>query len=182
MSSLTGYLTSDGFDLSSVFHSKTNFNFNNAITPQSGIIGPPNITYTPGMIGYVQPFSVTTSKSLTSGTIYNLTSFTLNIGMYLCSVYGYNTYSDAGTLTNFNLGISSTTANQSADGFWVPILNSVLLPTSTFQFIIGNTMQPLLVTTSKTYYFIQQIKTSGITTLINSPTAGQSFANIVRIA
>jgi hypothetical protein len=184
MSSLTGYLSLDGTDLSYIFHSKTNFNFNNVITPNLGIIGPStNITTTTGMIGHVSSILVNTSIAITSGTITNLGSTTIEIGVYLCFINGYNTYAGSGRLTSFYLGISSTSGATSADGFWISILQSIVLPASVNKFIIGNTLQPLIVTTSKLYYVIQQITTTGVTSLTNSPNGnGQSYLTIVRIA
>ena len=91
MSDLTGYLSLDGTDLSYIFHSKTNFNFNNVIAPNLGIIGPStDITRTTGMIGNIVSIPVMTSSTITSGTITNLGSVTIGIGVYLCFLNGYN--------------------------------------------------------------------------------------------
>ena len=186
MSDLTGYLTLDGTDLSYIFHSKTNFNFNNVITPNLGIIGPStDITRTTGMIGNIVSIPVMTSSAITSGTITNLGSVTIGIGVYLCFLNGYNIYASTGSggLTNFYLGVSSESGATSADGFWIPILQSIVLPASVNKFIIGNTLQPLTVTSSKTYYFIQQITATSVTSLTNSPNGnGQSYLSIIRIA
>ena len=135
------------------------------------------------MIGNIVSIPVMTSSTITSGTITNLGSVTIGIGVYLCFLNGYNTYAGSGGLTNFYLGVSSTSDATSADGFWIPILQSIVLPASVNKFIIGNTLQPLTVTTSKTYYFIQQITATGVTSLTNSPNGnGQSYLSIIRIA
>lgn len=169
MSGLTGYLTKDGLDLSSVFVSSNTATFASAITTHAGIIAPPtNLTYTSNMIGYTVKIPGTkTNGGITSGAAVSLsgtTPFTIQTGIYILYLY-----------------IESVAT--SADGFWIPILQSIVLPASVNKFIIGNTLQPLTVTSSKTYYFIQQITATSVTSLTNSPNGnGQSYLSIIRIA
>jgi hypothetical protein len=185
MSTLTGYLTIDGYDLSYVFHSKNNNTFENVITVNVIIGSPSNLTYTSNKIGYINTINAeTTNKNIISGNIINLTAgFSLPIGMYLCVAYGYNIYTGSGNLIDFSLGVS-TNQTSSVNGFFIPISTSIILPNSTYKFIIGNTLQPLQVTTaSDTFYLIQRITTSGIASIKNSDgSITQSYFKYLRIA
>jgi hypothetical protein len=185
MSGLTGYLTLDGIDLSSVFHSKNNNVFTSPISTTTGIMGVTsnNMTYNYGMIGCITTINVKANTSVVSNQITSLISFDLSAGVYLCYLYSYNDASlNDGSLIKFNLGISSVSGDISTDGFFETVFESVVLPTLTVnKFIIGTITRPLQVVSPKTYYFIHQINFANVT-ITNTPAPDQSHVKYVRIA
>lgn len=185
MSGLTGYLTLDGIDLSSVFHSKDNNVFTRPISTTTGIMGVTsnNVTYNYGMIGCITTINVKANSTVVNNQITSLISFDLSAGVYLCYLCSYNTSTlDDGSLTKFKLGISSFSGDASSDGFFETVFESVVLPTLTGnKFIIGTITRPLQVVSPKTYYFIHQIEFS-VVTITNTPNPDLSHVIYVRIA
>lgn len=173
--SLTGYTTSNGTDLSSVFLSNVGGVFENAITTNGGIISPSaNITYSQGMIGYTVKIEGNTSGSTASNkTFIRLTpSFTIPNGVYLFSIYAQNSYTGSGTLTlNFFNVYLSTSNTTSQNGFGITAVSSVLLPTytsPTVGYITGNVNYIMQNSLSQSYYLLQYLSSSATMTILSS--------------
>ena len=136
MSGYTGYLTSDGTDLSSVFM---------------------NINRYGQMISYNGSGTATVSDSivLSSGV-----SCSLIQGTYIISISTYNTNTATGTYV-MRIGISTTSAdvNVSTSGFET---STILLSLPTGEgYIVANCTQVLNVSSAQTFYLNQKITFTG---------------------
>jgi hypothetical protein len=135
MSGYTGYLTSNGTDLSSVF---------------MNINGYEMISYTG-----------TSTQSVYSGVVvFSDVSCSLIQGTYIISISTYNTNTATGTYV-MRIGISTTSAdsNVSTDGFETSTI-SLSLPTGG-GYIVANCTQVLNVSNTQTFYLNQKITFTG---------------------
>ena len=91
---MSGYLTTSGADLSSVFMNINRY-------------------------GQMNPFTGTGSnQSVSTGTCYNAVSCTLTSGTYIITLSTYNTTtSNTGTLDAFTIGISTNQTDTNTGGF-----------------------------------------------------------------
>ena len=185
MSGLTGYLTSSGVDLSSIFLTNGGGSFNGAITTNGGIIGPStSISYNSNMIGYTNTISGNISNiTITSGatpTSLITNGFTLPIGVYFINAYVINSYTYSSTPTITYLKIYLSTSNvSSVNGFSItslPTLTPLSINGSSFS---GNVSTVLQNTIEQTYYLLES---SQFTNIVMTTNATNSYVKYTRIA
>ena len=184
MSGLTGYLTKNGLDLSSVFVSSNTATFANAITTHAGIIAPPtNLTYTSNMIGYTVKIPGTkTNGGITSGATVSLTttSFTIQTGLYILYLYISNAYQSGPGFLNFINVSLSTSSTSFAGGSGGTLIGSIQLTGSTGN-LEGGLTTYMKITTATPYYLVENVNfTSGGITV--STLAPSSYVQYTRIA
>jgi hypothetical protein len=179
----SGYLTTNGMDLSNVFMSSGPGIFTGVINTNAGIIGPPtSITYSSGMIGYTVTVTASSSVNPISGTYISLISdgFTIPIGVFIVRACYSCSYSSSGNLAFVNLGISESSTLQGSYGFIITQTGSAIMPAnSTNSSISGMATNILVNTSSRKYYLLLLINSdiSGIATIAN-----QCYVSYTRIA
>jgi hypothetical protein len=185
MSGLTGYLTKNGLDLSSVFVSSNTATFANAITTHAGIIAPPtNLTYTSNMIGYTVKIPGTkTNGGITSGATVSLsgtTPFTIQTGLYILYLYISNAYQSGPGFLNFINVSLSTSSTSFASGSGGTLIGSIQLTGITGN-LEGGLTTYMKITTATPYYLVENVNfTSGGITV--STLAPSSYVQYTRIA
>ena len=186
MSGLTGYTTSNGIDLSSVFLINGGGTFTGTITTSAGIVGPPtSITYDSTMIGYRNKiFGNLSNTSITSGSA-TLTSlitngFTLPIGVYFINAFVINSYTySSGTpyVSRLNIYLSTSTSS-STGGFNIMAFPALTL-NSLSGSVSGNASNVFKNGTSQTYYLLEG---STFVNLTMSTNAANSYIEYIRIS
>jgi hypothetical protein len=186
MSGLTGYTTSNGIDLSSVFLINGGGTFTGTITTSGGIVGPPtSITYDSNMIGYRNKiFGDITNASITSGSA-TLTSlitngFTLPIGVYFINAFVINSYTySTGSpyISSLNIYLS-TSSSSSSGGFNIRVISSTAVNSSSGS-ISGNASNVLKNGTSQTYYLLEG---AVFVNFAMSSNASNSYIEYIRIS
>ena len=187
MSGLTGYLLSNGTDLSSVFLPNGGGAFTGQISTTNGIIGPlASLTYTSGMIGFTNTiYSTINNVAISNAGVASLISpgFTIPIGVYLFSIFIKNSYSNSSgtpSLTYLNVGMS-TSAGAFLNGFGA--INSTASQTliTGNGNIIGDANAMMKIESSTQVYYLLENPSFTSLTLTSGP-SGSSYIKYTRLA
>jgi hypothetical protein len=168
----TGFLSSSGFDLSLVFMNI------NAVVSGTGASSYP-IT-NPTMVGYSNKISgVGDNISVAATTTYTVASATIEPGVYIVTMYVYNTVPNAlGYLQHVTLELStSNTLGASA----VKLTGSSTITAGGANSIIANITIPITVNTSAMYYLLMSIN-YGTTFTSTTCKKTECFFSYVKIA